>query len=586
MKKLILYILIIVCFIGLNGLLLAQNGEDNTNNNGNQEDTNNNDDNEIRRTEEEELQDEETIEDIDEEIYNILNLVGTRNYEYFYDIPGYLNNAISNAGHSGPDAAKELFRYISREDMKSIVKLINQGIQKVHEESIEMEDAEAITDEDDDEEIRRQEEDQIDDETRRQEEDEIEEEAFDTEEDVQEVYSPGPLDEYLDKDENITVNRYSEEDEKSKVKYLVDRQTTEFSEDLSSDRIHEIMFLIQLTGVNYNKEGFPIRNNKGTYTSLVQTEWMKKNDIYKINVDYLTESLLKGLFNKDPVVRLECIRILQVMGPHPMMLEDVLKASGREVNLELSKEQLDKESSGETVGNIDRAFYLKRSRVLNNKYKYLDLDNEEKIAVPFMEIREFLSEITRVDIVYIVERKEDTARMDKISQYTMNSLTEDITDYLDTETQEEDDPTVRREEEDKKIPLDIYLEGNSAFKIYGATSLISFNEVNYNEIEDIALTDEEKYQITKSFIKGLSNRNYAIRIQIADFLKRLYHSEVSDNEIKHMILIACIDSKEMREALYEEIYELITSKRNRLNDLLTQEEIEKLRSYGIIEPNL
>ncbi len=575
MKKLILYVIIIlICFIGFESLLVAQNDNNSTTNN-NQE---NNNDDDTRRQEGDDEDDSETRRQEDEdqeefepEIYNILNFIGTRNSNLFYEIPGYLNYSISYAGHTGPDAAKELFRYINREDMKDIIKLISR-------------DVNTIIAENDDDETRRQEgeeeEDDGDDDTRRQEGEEeeeeiyIEEESFDTEDKVQEVYSPGPLDEYLDDDEIQLRTDRTEKDEKANIKYLVDNQTVNFDEDLSEERINEILFIIQLTGINYNEEGFPIRNNKGTYTSIVQTEWMKNEEIYTINVKYLIESLLKGLFNKDPVVRLECIKILQAMGPHPFMLEDVLKASGREVNLELSTEQLSQESSGETVGNIDRAFYLKKSRILQNKYKYIDLDGNEKIAVPFLQIRQFLAELVRVNIIYTIEIQEGLSKLDIISQSTMKGLSENLSYYSDEIDEDERSEITTNS---NQIPLNIYLDGNSAFKIYGATSLLSFNNVQYDDIEDISLTNEEKIKITKSFINGLKNRNYTIRIKIADFLEQFYHSEYSNDNIKSLILIACIDSKDMREALYEEIYRLLSTDQNRLNDLLSRDEITSLR---------
>lgn len=570
-------------------------------------------------------------EGVKSEIYHILNLAATRQSTAFNGIPIYLKNAIALSGESRGTGIIKVFNYIKSEEMKKLITLITQNAESVYGE--------------------------------------------------------------------------------------VSKRT----------------FMMELTGIKYNENGFPIRDEKGNYTDTYQSEWMKEMNVKSIEVKYLTEAILKGLFNKDPVVRIECLVLLDGIGPHPMMLNDLLKASGREVNLELRAEELEKEDSGETVGNIDRAFYMDRPRILANKYNYIDIDGEEKQDVPFLMFRRFINIVIALDILYKieVEQKDSQKGMESISQTTLNSLSQSVDEMEEGEEEPEyispteepeepeqpesssnpveltgewefelydeignisfsgenlivevekidekyilkdfrflldDDSTITLNEEveikeyeideEKKVwgfdeteatykdvndvtlntfiikayfnsefdkvempngdnygefkvkdtdvwlkwravkklsetageteqeedetitegdtPLNMYLNGISAFRYYGARSLIAFEKVDYSNVTDYHLTEDEKVDIVKSFIKGLENSNYIVKIKIAEFLSKFYFSSESTTETKTLIVQACITSKEMRSALYKELFQLLNNETisNYLNSSETNE---------------
>jgi len=611
------------------------------------------------------------------ETYSILQSIATGETTAFNGMPAYLRSSLFNAGGEIANSIKKTLQYINSSDMKDLVALVSRDSNKVYTNKTDEKSS-----------------------------------ANDSQTD--DSNSEGTQDSgETDTEGTDTAKQKPKVDEKLKAR---------------------INFIQQLTGIEYNEDGFPIRDGKGIYTKTFQSEWMKKQSVKKVDVKFLTEVLLNGLVNKDPVVRMECLVILKAMGPHPIMLNPLLRASGREVNLSLSQKELDKEESGETVGNIDRAFFVNQLEVISHKYKYIDSDGVEKEGVPFLLFREFLGEVIRVDFVYKIERESDTEYgLERVTQTTLNNLTRDIT-YLEIKEYESpklekvstpidvsgkwnfnlhkdtgeiwfagnltinieklDDKYIVREfsiilsnnskialkETELKeidvngtmiwgfdeteasykdengvdltpflfkiffssdfnkiddanskfsvkgtdvwlkvsgdkiaqqvdditasnkgsqtvviseeynydnIPIYLYLDGKSAFKHLAGRSLLLFDNVDYSTINNDDLTETEMISIANSFVRGLKNRNYPIRIKIADFLYQFYYTHSTTlrtptNKIKTIILRACIESKELRNALYKEIYQLFFPNKEartseNLGTYLNSDEIEQLR---------
>ncbi|MFW5800351.1 MAG: hypothetical protein ACOCV8_06030, partial [Spirochaetota bacterium] len=252
----------------------------------------------------------------------ILRYAATRDSNAFKNIPIYLKNALNNLGKSKREAAKVVFKYVSSEDMEKIILSIKEDATNIYGDDYSLFKTLVKKEKMEKKEV----EEETEDDKREAEEEEQKEQVYDKKEEIdKDVYGEGA--EYA-VDYVKVKDRRKEEEDSNKTKLYVYN-----TDELNEKEIAYNNFIRQLSGIEYNYNGFPLRDERGNYRKTFTSEWMKKVAIEKINIEYLTEALLKGLYNRDPVVRLECLEILRAMGPHPIMLDDLIKASGREIEM-------------------------------------------------------------------------------------------------------------------------------------------------------------------------------------------------------------------------------------------------------------
>ncbi len=492
--------------------------------------------------------------EIESEIYSILQYAGTGDDQAFNGLPAYLQNAVyfSEYEEDKSLASKNVLKYIRAEDMNIIMALLVRDAKNYTEEEEETTETEEIREE-------------INGET--EEEDDSDGTSgrstyptFDSDDDLEEVYeeyeynigNKEESDDFDSSDSDETEDDTEEteddtEETEDDTEETEDDDSDEVMDDQNNNQVkhynlsesekNRIKFVMQLTGIKYNDAGFPIRDEEGRYKERLQSEWMKKTNIKKINVMHLTEVLLNGLYNKDPMVRISCLNMLKSMGPHPVMLPDMLKATGEEINLsiDLDRETLSDVFGGETVGNIDRAFYIQErvfgyvenqnteeteddtvvKKILKpsytqEKYEYIDVNGDIRKEIPFLMFRTFLFKLLRIDIVYKMERDSNFAGLKTVRKSALESLTQDI-DYTSSTMYDQPEYNKVDSEEEKEEKKKI-TTSNWSFVFYDDEGNEKFSSDDDLTIKFLSI--DEEYSLIKFSLRLNDNTTMTLKEEV------------------------------------------------------------------------
>jgi len=322
-------------------------------------------------------------------------------------------------------------------------------------------------------------------------------------------------------------------------------------------------FIEELTGVQYDDQGFPLREEDGDLIYLESLpRWMADAHIVDhIQIPALINHLSMGFLNKDPRIRILCVRILREMGPLPILYDRVRIAGG------LTMEGL------ETVGNAEFGWYSTDPMVLTRRHCYCDLDGVHKEAVPFVQFAQYEMDILRFQLVKGIEY-DQTITPDDFRQFSPEEYftlidpatvlgyygVDRVTDYLYNAERDVNFgfyPIQPREytvpQGQEFIPKHRWERKMSSFK-YIARKILYNPQLKLRPqfLFDAVLPTEELTRIIHLLFGALDNRNYSVRLSAANLLYEFYQSALTTEDQKARILGETLYSRVLREIMKEE----------------------------------
>jgi len=358
-------------------------------------------------------------------------------------------------------------------------------------------------------------------------------------------------------------------------------------------------FLMELTGYKFKQEGIPDVDEDGNPIRLRNppnglTRYEEMFDLKPGEIQTLIESLLDGLLNEDPRVRLTCSAVLEGIGAHPKMHEAYKKAMEQEM-----------------VGNIfENAPFLPRN-VNKSRHNYANINGCEEDDIPYRRFIIMDRKITRLKSIYYMEETREITpeEFSTMSAQLFNAISDDTMFLPNYPLVYDNDFALP----DETIPFEYYLkrqyilpelrrrtiipitvedieplnpdirddmlrrrDRNDDFwtvRREGTDILVNiakYDEAANKQTAPNQMTDNDFYRILGLFIGGLDNPDFTVQKKCARFLKLVLES--SDIEITQHLKIQIAYTIQHR-GLANLDYSKIAN--------LTAEEIENLKPTEI-----
>jgi hypothetical protein len=314
-------------------------------------------------------------------------------------------------------------------------------------------------------------------------------------------------------------------------------------------------FIEELTGVHYVDNGYPHRDLDGNLVYLEDLpDWMQYADVEAIDVNlkFLIHALSRGFMNKDPRIRILCVRIVKEMGPLPMVYDALKQYGGLH------------HGAIETVGTGEYGWYSQDELVLTRRYCYCDLDGIHKPAVPFMQFAELEMKVLRFLMVKHIEVDRDLQAenfknlnpqefftlfqpaailgyygIDRAREYTANQ------EIYPIQPEEYTIPGGAN-----LIPYNRFMQNLSSYK-YLAQQVLYGEDLRLEPwfLGDSVLTADDVDYLIELMGGALENRHYSVRVAAADFLRDMYDSDLTDRYQREAIKRKAMYSRILREKL-------------------------------------
>ena len=345
-------------------------------------------------------------------------------------------------------------------------------------------------------------------------------------------------------------------------------------------------FIEELLNVKYLPSGIPARDKNGGLTLYFEPSlWMKEVHIDKVNILRTIDNLLLGLENKDPRVRLQCLKILYEMGPMPHIRDRIRYAGGLV------------EGGLETVGNAEYGYFSTQKLLLTRRYCYCDIDGLHKAAVPFLEFAQYDREIKRLLLTYDIEisgrLQEDDFRVMDIG--TFLTLTDQITllgyygvdrvtvYQLAQKVYPRESIELSNPNGSELIPINRYLQMKSSYKYLVKRVLINEGPaLSLSFMKKDEFKSKHISKLIRYFIAAMENANYSVRLNSAHFLYDLFKSHMTTDVQKEIILNYTLKSRILREVMKSEY--VVQKYEEKLQKYLGHEDFDQLKD-DIIKSN-
>ncbi len=339
------------------------------------------------------------------------------------------------------------------------------------------------------------------------------------------------------------------------------------------------LWLEEFTGVQYDQRNeIPIRDEAGDLVYRRITTWQAKRGLGpELDIDKIVQSFKRGLYNKDPRVRLECLSILREMGPNPIFQDDIQHAG-----------QL-----LETIGDWNRGFRFtiqtprqkeendyRALEVATRRYVYCDIDAAPHWAVPYYQFAMFNKEINRMKVLYQMEIDKSLQPSDfriidanmfitvtdsinirgsyGIDRATYYGLAPHRHPETDAEIAGEERwngiyPEYRYADTAKNIPKNLYVRNQSAFNYLVRKILPPWEEpIPATVYQETEMDEAATRRLILSLFASLEHRNYYVRIRAANFLYQMYRSSAISRENQRLIMSATLTNRTLRETMKAE----------------------------------